>query len=209
MHIFLLSIVLSVDGFFVGLSLGAKNIRLPMRCTLLMITISMLFAFFSISFGEVLAQLLPGRTASVLGGAIMLLIGLWLVIGGLVRRPPRLKEPQGSFFSRLRANTNLPVKILSDPPAGDMNHSGVIEWKEALILGMSLSIDILGTGVAMGALGVSAFFAVPCIGLSLFFFLSAGTLMASRVFRLFSLSDNTLSCICGAILVLVSISRLI
>lgn len=208
MHVFLLSLALSVDGFFVGLSLGFKKIKIPFQGKAIIGAMSVLFAYAAVSCGELLARLLPDHIAKIMGAAIMGLVGLWIIFGNFFRQSSFLENQKKSFSAFIKSKTNLPIKVLNNPPMSDMDQSGVIDLKEALLIGIALSLDILGTGFGIGAIGISPLTISPCVGLFLIIFLSAGMLTARFITKITPLSEQMFSYLTGIILIILSISRL-
>ena len=153
-----LTLALSVDGLIVGLYYGWRKIRIPRRslgivalCTLTGISISM-------SLGQLMGDLMPPVAARALGGFVLICLGLWqMLLGWLENRRQALRKkgahPQVLARQRLRS-LGIAVQVLQEPAYADRDHSGIIEPKEALLLGVALGLDTLAAGLAASLVGL-------------------------------------------------------
>lgn len=199
MQTFLLALALGIDGFFWGLSLGLKKIIIPLPCRAVIGLASMLVAFLCVLGGKSLALLLPETIAKVAGAALLLLTGVWILSGVFFKKKPA---------KSLSEKTNLPLLILSDPPKGDMDGSGVIDCKEAFFIGLALSVDMLGCGFGLGAVGFSPLALPLWVGLMQTLTLSAGGLAAGFIKKAAPEGEGACSFLSGLLLILLSIYRL-
>lgn len=207
MQIALLSLALSADGFFVGLSLGLRKIIIPSSCKAIICVMAMLLSYCSVSCGETLTHFFPDYMAKMIGAVIMLLVGLWIMFGNFVRQRSFSETKKQSFSKCLGKKTNLPVKVLGNPPIGDMDQSGVIELKEALLIGVALSIDMLGTGFGIGAVGISPMLIAPWVGLFQILFLSTGMFTSHFIKKITPFGEKMFSYLSGTILIILSLYR--
>jgi putative sporulation protein YtaF len=151
----LLAVVLSIDGFGVGLSYGIRKIRVPFLPIMLIVFCSVLAMAFSIFAGQLVAGFIPYRLAGFLGGTILLLVGFWQLIEGLK------KYKDNPVLVSIKLKTlGLVLQIIHEPESADIDKSGDINYKEALLLGIALNIDVIGVGLGAGVAGYS-FILVP------------------------------------------------
>jgi putative sporulation protein YtaF len=104
--------------------------------------------------GHGAARLLPVSAAKHLGAALIFLVGLWIGLEAWLEQlePAHGDEPQRLLRISLGA-PGLWLEILRDPQQADVDRSGVIDLREALLLGIALSLNNLGTGLGAGLNG--------------------------------------------------------
>ena len=93
----------------------------------------------AVTSGHVLLKLLSSAAAGWLGSLIIIGIGIATLLTSA--RTPR---PAGSADTPVRGWRHLP------------HVGGVISWREAIVLGVALSLNNLGTGVGAGVAGIPA-----------------------------------------------------
>jgi putative sporulation protein YtaF len=108
--------------------------------------------------GARLYQYISATTAGVVGGLVILASGLWVWFEEPLLR--RVASPS-PVVSEPHAEWRQVVDVVVDPGAADLDHSGVIEAREALLLAAGLTLNNLPNGVAAGVLGLPA---VPMTG---------------------------------------------
>ncbi|MGI6081529.1 MAG: sporulation membrane protein YtaF [Limnochordia bacterium] len=154
----LLTLALSIDGLIVGVSYGRREIRIPPRslgivaaCTLTGITLSM-------SLGQLMGDLMQPALARTLGGLVLICLGLWqMLLGWLEDRRNALRQGgvRSQVLARLRLRSlGIAIQVLQEPACADRDHSGIIEPKEALLLGVALGLDTLAAGLAASLVGL-------------------------------------------------------
>lgn len=171
--------LLSADSFLFGLTLGIKKIRLT-AFSLLFITLTGLIILMAANFiSTLISQNL--EYGSYIGSFILIGTGIWLCSD----------------------TENSTKNILSNPECSDFNNSKKIEFIEALIIGMVLSID--SSAVVIGWSENSLILTVfILIFQSLLLIL--GSILGKKCNKAFT--GNTISIITGFIIVLIGLYRL-
>ena len=129
---------LCLDALAVGMALGWGRIGLSRGAFVLAGACPAVALGFSLLCGRA-AALLPGAEGlSVLGGAALAAMGLWMA---------------GKSLTDRRKSGGGALGLLRHPAGGDRDGSGRIEAAEALPLAFALSVDLLGAGLAFGTVG--------------------------------------------------------
>lgn len=197
MSLFVIAFSVSLDGFGVGLSYGARGIRIPLASLLVVAGCSGLLLSASMWFGDWLALHLAPQTATATGAAILVAIGLWAVIQFFVSRkadssddpqsaPVRTQEASGMEGERTVVRfelrkLGLVVHILRKPSAADVDRSGTISAAEAALLGVALSLDAVGAGIGAALVGYRAISTALCISVASGVFVRLGTWLGRRM----------------------------
>lgn len=183
----LLAFSLSVDALGVGISYGLRKIHFPILSLCLLGLESMAVMGVFLLLGEKIASFFPFAPMEQCAALFLFFFGLWFLKNGLK------KEETSS--------------ILQKPSACDKNRSFAIEPKESLLLGLVLSADSLGVGLAVSASGLShvslpffaAFFQT--------FFLSLGASVGKKLILLPTPKENRYALLSGFILAGIGLFR--
>ncbi|ERJ12675.1 sporulation membrane protein YtaF [Haloplasma contractile] len=173
----LMSVALSIDGLGVGLAYGVRGIKIKLFHIVLISCSAAFVMGISILLGQVIKTIIPDDFDRLIGGTILLLIGLWQLIEGWKRtKLKNLKESgcQSVVLVKIKIKLlGIILQVVCDPREADLDHSGDIDFKEAILLGIALNIDALGAGIGAGVAGFSMILA-PISALFLFVSLLLG-----------------------------------
>jgi len=170
----LLAVALSIDGFGVGLAYGIRKIKVSFFPIILIVFCSALALTFSLVTGQLVAGFIPNHLASALGGTILVLIGFWQLLEGLK------KYRDNPVLLTIKLKTfGLVLQVIREPENADMDKSGDINYREALLLGAALNMDVMGVGFGAAIAGYS-FLLIPFVTTALFFALYSGLLIGEK-----------------------------
>lgn len=187
---FLLSLSLSADALGIGLSYGLRKIRFPRSSLLLLSGETFLLITLYLSLGERLASLFPLTAAKLLSSLILFGFGIWLCLQGMGQKKEKAASP------------------LHTPSLCDKDASAAIEPKEALLLGLLLSLDscAISLSAAVGQMEVA--WLPLCTALLQSLFLAAGAKLGSRLLLHPMPRENLWSLLSGGILLLLAILQI-
>lgn len=188
----LLAAALSADAFAVSLACGLGKIKIPTASVLILSAISVLMLAVSLFAGQLLSGLIPEDLTRLIRFLLLLGIGIFKLIPG---------------SEKARAEK------------ANKNSDDCLSPREALPLGVALSVDSLAAGIGVGAspasyggpaLSRTALFLPHMETLAAaFFFCIAALLTGSRLGRSLSRhTDAKLSWIGGAMLILLAFLKL-
>ncbi|HWJ02495.1 MAG TPA: sporulation membrane protein YtaF [Verrucomicrobiae bacterium] len=162
-----LMLALSLDGFGVGFAYGLRNIRIPFSSLLTVASCSMLAMGLSMFAGHGFDSLIQGFDTSAFGAVILTVVGIWQVAQGLRQKQETEEEeavPAISYNTSLQQDLlfkiylkpmGLVIQVLRTPAVADMDGSGAINFREALVLGFALALDSFGAGFGAALTGFS------------------------------------------------------
>lgn len=146
------------DSFVIGFNFGARNIKIPVFSNLIVTLICFSGTYLAMAASCFLSRFLP-ENISVLSGAIILMgLGFYMCFQCL----------------------HTPKKNRCD--CVDSNHSQVIEWKEAVLLGILLCCNNMGAGIGAGISGLSPVATSAACSLFSFLFLFSGHFAGCHIF---------------------------
>lgn len=146
-----LVVAVSLDGFGVGISYGVRKVHVPMIALLIIMICSGIVVSISMTIGHMLYHVISPQKASMLGGLILILLGLFSLIN-IIRSNKVSKKAQLVSDDKRK---NRFTTILMTPDRADWDDSGNISPSEALLLGVALSLDAFGAGIGASIIGYS------------------------------------------------------
>lgn len=148
----LFSLSSNLDNVVVGIAYGIKKINVGIIANFLIAIITSTGTFLSMSVGTYIAKFLPHYIANGLGAVIIVILGIYFVIQSIIKLINNTKSKE------------LALKNIHDmieyAEESDLDNSGDISMKEALLVAFGLTFNNLGTGVAASITGVSIQFTV-------------------------------------------------
>ncbi|MEC9488163.1 MAG: sporulation membrane protein YtaF [Halanaerobium sp.] len=213
LYIFTLGIAISMDGFFVGLTYGLRKINIKLIPLVLISSISGLSIFITIICGNLLGSLLSPEYTEFIGGAILILVGIWIIAQnlrhGFVPKDKTGKdelETNPVIFSLQVPWLGIAIQILREPIRADFDHSGTINNREALFLGIALALDAVGAGLGAGLSGTHFLLTPIAVTMLNMLFLRIGSLMGNS---LESITSHGFSFLPGLLMVFLGLVKFI
>lgn len=211
--ILLLSVSLSIDALCAGLAYSLAGTRIPAVSRLIISLISVLYAGVAIFAGGMAARFLPAFAGKLIGAVILAALGVGMIVRGLrgqdgapVKHRTAAQDP--TIFRLIIKSLGITVQILRNPDAGDIDRSGIIDIREALLLGTALSIDAVGAGIGSALSGLTGFYVPLSIGACQLLFLSLG-MAAGRLLPFFPRQSRAAAILPGVFLIALSLLRLL
>lgn len=161
------ALALSLDGLFAGLAYGLREIHIPLRSMLTVATCTLVGMSGSMLLGNFASGLISERTTQLIGATVLGGIGLWQLFQGWLEYMRRnTGELHNAIFRFQVKDLGFVVQVLREPTLADADRSGIIDTKEALLLGAALGMDSFGAGFAAALLGFGGLMLIPLVTLS-------------------------------------------
>jgi putative sporulation protein YtaF len=165
---FLIALSCNLDNVGVGIAYGTRGIRLPFG-------INLFIALFTAG-GTGLAMLLGAQTflflspesGVMLGGAILVVMGAWVIVQETLLRGRQAQEARPTGAGEGPAQKSLwrrLLAILDNPSLADQDHSGHIDFGEGALLGLALLLNNLPNGVAAAMIKLPVLLTTLVVGL--------------------------------------------
>ncbi|WP_026895353.1 manganese efflux pump [Clostridiisalibacter paucivorans] len=147
-EILLISLAICIDSFALGITYGIKQIKIPKTAILIMNLVIIGVLGISIYLSHILKLFVSENMVSIISCIVLILLGTVLIIEGYIKY--KLKNKKSNKLIKFYIpKLGLIVDIALDMTKGDSDISGDINPKEALNLGVILSIDSLGAGFGL------------------------------------------------------------
>lgn len=147
----LLVLSLCVDALVASFAYGTNKIKIPVVSSIVLTSISTLFLMISISLGSLIHGLISETLAQTICFITLFLLGFLRIFEGLLKNYLNKKSLCPHNIEVTLFNFKLVLNVYADVTLADLDHSKVLSIKEALYLGIALSLDslIVGFGAAL------------------------------------------------------------
>jgi len=170
----------SVDNYAVAITYGLRRVRIPLTSNLLIAGVAFLFSAAGMSFGLFLKEVLPDLLPTVLGAAILGILGLRVVLLAWPRNRRTAEKPKEKGETKVWTSLE---DVFHSPDSVDRDGNRVIGWGEAMLLGVALSANALTNGVSAGLFGLPVLLLSALTALGSFVSVWLGALTGETVAR--------------------------
>lgn len=207
----LFAMALNMDSFAVGVVYGVRKIKMPLASLAIICLISMGAISISMLMGGILAAYFSPVLAHRLGGIILLFLGLWVLLQSVLEKKSNSDNEEtdavhtGTIIRIHIRSLGLAIQILREPSKADLDRSGIISAKEAVLLGFTLALDAFAAGFAISLLSFGILPTALMVGCGQFLFTYLGLLAGTYAIAT-SLSQK-ISILPGFILIALGLFR--
>lgn len=177
----ILAISSSIDSLGIGITYGIKNTFISKFGKIILFVISFSVTTVSIIIGNNIKDIFSDLTTKFIGFLILIFMGFFIC------------------FQALRKGNNQNF---------DLDFSNSIDWKEAMFLGLALSLDSFCIGIGGSIMGINYAIFPFLISIFQLFFISFGNFLGKKLHNLSNLPDNIWSLISGVLLMFIGILKL-
>lgn len=204
----ILAISASIDSFGVGITYGIKKTKISIAAIIVLLILSIFFTSVSITFGNILSSYISPSVSSIIGVSILILIGIFILYGAIFKNEKisksKSEHKEYSFFIKFLGIT---VNIIKDPINSDFDNSNKIDIKEAIFLGIAMSLDSISIGFGCSTIGINSFLFPLLTSFFQILFLCAGKLLGKKISSISSIPQNIWNIISGVILICMGIVK--
>lgn len=195
-YIFMISLANNLDNIGVRIAYSVLGIKIRFITNLWISCITFIFSFGAAYCGKIVSGLLNAEIASIISALILITIGSGIILSS-----------NGKRHSKNQTSKNWADDILENPEKADIDCSKDIDFKEASLLGIALSINNLGGGLGAGMIGLNSFYVGIFSAAISFLALWAGNYITD-IFDKWHLGDKT-TIIAGIALILIGLKQLL
>lgn len=209
LSILLLGFALSLDSLTVGLTYGMRKVSIPFKSLLIISSCTFLVLLLAMGIGSIIEQFISYGTGQRLGGIILIGIGIWVLYQFFTSQKTNTESQEQSDYKVIKFEVKafaIIIKILKKPMEADFDRSGNISSKEALFLGLALSLDSFGAGVGAALIDLPPILFSIIITLSCTIFVLAGIRIGNLISNVSWMKKLTI--LPGIALVLIGIFKL-
>ncbi len=151
LYILLISLANNLDNVGVRIAYSIRGIKITNPINLWISVITFAITFIAAFSGTRIAGYLNKEVSAMIAMVILVAIGSWMIVQSYIARKA---EPSADSAEEGQAGG---LAVLLDPEKADRDHSKNIEFREATLLGIALSLNNVGGGVSAGIIGLNTF----------------------------------------------------
>ncbi|HHT98307.1 MAG TPA: sporulation membrane protein YtaF [Clostridiales bacterium] len=136
----------SGDNFIIGLNYGIKKIKINNFMNLIVASISCLGTILAMLLGNLISDLVSPKYSNIIGGLTLISFGLYMLITSIIKTNNNNISKQKTFKY---------FNLIDNPELLDTNNSKTIDFKEAISLGILLSLNNIGLGIGASIAGLN------------------------------------------------------
>ena len=191
----------NLDNIGVRIAYSIRGIKISNLKNLWISVITFFISTFAAFSGSMISGLLNKQISSIVSALFLTGIGLWIIFGDYIKK-------DNNSITELNEDNDKSIRhILQKPEVADLDNSKSIDYKEATLLGIALSINNIGGGLSAGMIGLNSFFVGFLSAIISFLALWVGNYV-TEFFNKWNLG-NKATVVSGIVLILIGIKQVI
>jgi putative sporulation protein YtaF len=150
-YILLIALANNIDNVGARIAYSLRGIKITTLINIWISVITFFISMLSAYSGTVLSGLLSKEVSSAISMLLLTAIGIWVIAEPYMR-----KSAEGSEEAAPENGKSI-FHIMIKPEKADMDNSKHIDFNEATVLGIALSINNIGGGISAGMIGLNSF----------------------------------------------------
>lgn len=178
LNTFLLAISSSIDSLGIGITYGLRHTKLIKKSKIILFLISIFITLISGIIGNILKRTLSTNVCEFIASALLLCMGIFIII--------QTNDQEISF---------------------DFDNSNDISPKEAILLGIALSLDSLCIGIGGSTIGINIYLFSIFVAILQYIFLSIGNYCGIHLNNFKKIPQSFWNKISGILLILIGLIK--
>lgn len=213
----ILTISSSIDSLGIGITYGIRNTTISFIAKIVLFIIALLVSAISICIGSTLKNIFSPNIIGYIGNIILILMGIFIFLQSMKNKNEFNKNINNSLAKDLNEQQKvysffikclgITVQILKSPTSSDFDKSNTIDAKEAVFLGLALSLDSFGVGLSFGMIENFTFYFPIFISLFQLFFLNFGNFIGKKLSNFSKIPENFWNIISGVLLIIIGLFK--
>jgi putative sporulation protein YtaF len=206
MYAFLLALSLNIDSLSIGVNYGLRKIKISIPAIITIVFISIMALTLSYSVGHVIFSFISIFASRMISSLLLISLGFVLFIQAMVNIHYPV-ESEAFIIKKIRIKPlNIIVNIVREPSTADIDRSGVIDLREAVYIGLALSIDAFTVGLSLAAYQINLLWFLLLTAAINSLFLISGELIGKFVGKF--ISESKLKLAASITIILLGITKL-
>lgn len=144
----LLVFAICMDAFIVSVAYGTQNIRIPRKSIIIIAFFGTFFLGISCYLAQLIQMFVSPKVCTMISFIILLMIGIISLFQNQMKR--YLQHHTEEKWKFRFKEISFVIDVYIDETKADLDKSNDLNAKEAIYLGIALSIDSLASGIAFG-----------------------------------------------------------
>ncbi len=206
-----LALSVSIDSLGIGITYGLRNTKISKASNIILFVMSILITSLSIFIGKIITSIFSKTITSYIGAMFLIFMGLWVIFQALKTKykitSTKHSKNEPKIYKIFIEFLGITIQIIRNPISSDLDNSKKIDCKEALFLGLALSIDSICIGICSSVIGYTSFLFPILVATFQLVFLSVGRFVGSKILAISNIPENIWNVLSGVLLICIGISR--
>lgn len=201
----------SIDAFGIGITYGLRNTKINGFAKIILFIISIFITGLSVWIGNGISNIFPSIVITFIGSTLLIAMGLFVIYQSLLNKKEvttKINQNEPKIYRIFIEFLGITIQIIRNPISSDLDGSKKIDVKEALYIGICLSIDSFCVGICGSIIGYNSILFPVLVATFQLLFLSIGRLLGEKLSSVSKLPENIWNVLSGVLLICIGISRL-
>lgn len=204
-YTFFIALSNNLDNIGARVAYSMRGIRISTPVNLWISVITFIISALAAYSGTAVSGILSKEATSIIAMLILTAVGSWMILEQYMKKnDDNSKDVHSEQCSGKRPGI---IQILSNPEIADIDGSKHIDFKEATLLGIALSINNVGGGLSAGMIGLNSILVGLLSAVINFIALWAGNYIAA-FFTRWNL-DKKATIVAGIVLIAIGIEQIV
>jgi putative sporulation protein YtaF len=150
-YILFISLANNVDNIGARIAYSIRGIKITVPINIWISVITFIISSLAAFSGSLITGFLSKQWSAAISMLLLTGIGVWIIVEPYLKKNRDVpEEPQPESGANI-------LQILASPEKADRDNSKHIDFKEATVLGIALSINNIGGGLGAGMIGLNSF----------------------------------------------------
>ena len=200
LYIIIIALVNNLDNIGVRIAYSIRGIKISTAINLWISVITFIISALAAFSGTLLSEYLNKQLSSIISMLLLSIIGLWIIVEPFIKKNNELlEEPDEAKGKGI-------WHVFINPHHADRDGSKHIDFQEATVLGIALSINNIGGGMGAGMLGLNSLLVGLFSAIFSFIALWAGNYIAEFFVR-WKLG-NAATIMAGTVLIIIGLEQI-
>ena len=207
---FILALSSSVDSLGIGITYGIRNTKISGIAKVILFISSVCITSISLLIGNTITSIFSNSFIAFIASIFLICMGIFVIYQALKNNNEtinKFNKKDTKIYNFFIDFLGITIQIIRNPISSDLDGSRKIDWKEAMYLGLALSIDSMCIGICSSIIGYSSFIFPVLVASFQLIFLCIGSFLGQKILSASSIPDNIWNVLSGVLLICIGISR--
>ena len=196
----------SIDNLGVGIAFGMRRVNISKKANMVIAIVSFFVTLVAAELGDRIKDYISSEIAAWFGAGILILVGLWVFLQFIFET--RKTQTPLVNIQLISARIYIgPTEIIRKPELADIDASRDIDYWEAIVLGIALSINAIACGLYVGLIGLSTFIVATIVAAFSYITIAGGVWLGEKYAA--TLLGNKATLVSGLLMIVIGVHQLL
>ncbi len=203
----LIALSVSIDSLGIGITYGIKGTKINITSKIILFYTSLIIVTFATKLGNLITSIFSNFIANLIGSTMLIFMGFWVIFQSFNKKIIVYKKYKSKIYNFFIKSFRIAIQIIKKPIYSDLDNSKIIDSKEALYLGLALSVDSLCVGISSSMIELNSNLFPILVSTFQLLFISFGNLLGKKLKNSLKFPENIYSILSGILLILIGLFK--